>query len=215
MQTPPRPARTRSKLQETQSKRQACRAQICAVGRLTPPAATGSSRRLAVAARTGWVALASLLLLACASAPRGATEANLAKAQSGVPNGFALFEQNCASCHGKRGESVGRAPRVMGAGALPEYPPEHNVNADPAAGDPELLRLKAQTRPAGAPWRDPFRTALDLYRYVSTSMPLPADKVGSLTSDQYWAIVNFMLQAHGAQVPAEGVTQANANSVKL
>lgn len=215
MQTPPRPALTRSKLQEFQSKRQACRAQICAVGRLMPPAAIGSIRGLAIAARAGWVTVASSLVLACASGPRGATEANLAKAQSGVPNGFESFEQNCASCHGKRGESLGRAPRVMGAGALPEYPPEHNVNADPAAGDPELLRLRAQTRPAGAPWRDPFRTAQDLYRYVSTSMPLPADKVGSLTSEQYWAIINFMLLAHGAQVPPEGVTQANANSVRL
>lgn len=214
MQTPPRPALTRSKLQETKSKRQASRAQICAIGRLTPSAATGSSRRLG-AVRTGLLAAASSLLLACAGAPRGATEANLAKAQSGVPNGSALFEQNCAACHGRRGESVGRAPRVMGAGALPEYPPERNVNADPAAGDPELLRLRAQTRPAGAPWRDPFRTAQDLYRYVSTSMPLPADKVGSLSPEQYWAIVNFMLLAHGAQVPLGGVTPANANSVKL
>jgi len=129
--------------------------------------------------------------------------------------GFALFEEHCASCHGKRGESVGRAPRLMGAGALPEYPSEQNVNADPAAGDPELLRLRAHTRPAGAPWRDPFRSAQDLYRYVSRNMPLPADKAGSLSSEQYWAIVNFMLLAHGARVPSGGVTPANANSVKL
>jgi mono/diheme cytochrome c family protein len=203
-------------LQETQFKRQARRAQICAIGRLTPPAATGSSRRPSTAPRVRWLAATSaLLLLACASTPRGATAANLAKAQQVVPNGFELFEQNCAGCHGKRGESLGRAPRVMGAGALPEYPPERNLNADPAAGDPELLRLRAQTRPAGAPWRDPFRSAQDLYRYVSTSMPLPADKVGSLSAEQYWAIVNFMLLAHGAQVPPEGVTQANAHSVRL
>src|SRR6188768_786296 len=213
MQTPPRPALTRSKLQETQSKRQARRAQICAIGRLTPPAATGSRLESRAAARAGSVATLAVLLLSCASTPRGATDANLANAQQVVPNGFALFEQNCAGCHGKRGESQGRAPRVMGAGALPEYPPEHNLNADPAAGDPELLRLRAQTRPAGAPWRDTFRSAQDLYRYVSTSMPLPADKVGSLSSEQYWAIVNFMLLAHGAQVPPGGVTPANANSV--
>jgi mono/diheme cytochrome c family protein len=202
-------------LQETQSKRQACRAQICAIGRLTPPAATGSSS-LPKALRSAFLGAASaLLLVACSSTPRGATAANLAKAQRAAPSGAALFEQHCASCHGQRGESVGRAPRIMGAGALPELPPEHNVNADTAAGDPELLRLRAQTRPAGAPWRDPFRSAQDLYRYVSTSMPLPADKAGSLSPQQYWAIIDFMLQAHGAQVPPEGVTQTNANSVKL
>lgn len=103
----------------------------------------------------------------------------------------------------------------MGAFALPEFPPVPDVNADPAAGDPELLKLRAQTRPAGAPSRDPFRTAQDLFRYVSTSMPLPPDKAGSLQPEQYWAIIHFMLLAHGVQVPPEGVTAANASSVKL
>jgi hypothetical protein len=103
----------------------------------------------------------------------------------------------------------------MGQGALPEFPQEQSMNADPAAGDPELLRLRSQTRPAGAPSRDPFRTADDLYRYVSKNMPLPADKAGSLSADEYWAIINFILQAHGVRVPPEGVAAANASSVKL
>jgi hypothetical protein len=97
--------------------------------------------------------------VACASTPYGATDANMAKARSGSPNGYTLFERNCAGCHGERGESVSGAPRILGRGALPEFPQEHNVNADPAAGDAELLRLRALTRPAGAPWRDPFRSA--------------------------------------------------------
>jgi mono/diheme cytochrome c family protein len=152
---------------------------------------------------------------ACGSTQRGATDANMAKAQSGAPQGFALFEEHCSGCHGSRGESGSRAPRIMGEGALPEYPPERNVNADPAAGDPELLRLRAQTRPAGAPWRDPFRTADDVYRYVSKNMPLPAQKAGSLSPEQYWAIIDFVLRAHGVQVPPEGVTPNNASSLKL
>jgi mono/diheme cytochrome c family protein len=164
--------------------------------------------------RAGLVAVVALLL-ACASSPRGATDANLANARSAAPVGASLFEQHCASCHGQRGESVGRAPRIMGEGGLPERPPEHNVNADPAAGDPELLRLRAQTRPAGAPWRDPFRSAADLYGYVSKNMPLPAQKAGSLSPEQYWAIINFVLVAHGVRVPPEGVTASNASSVKL
>lgn len=139
----------------------------------------------------------------------------MAKARNGSPQGFALFEEHCSGCHGERGESGSRAPRLMGEGALPEYPPERNVNADPAAGDPELLRLRAQTRPAGAPWRDPFHTADDLYRYVSKNMPLPAQKAGSLSPEQYWAIINFVLLAHGVQVPPEGVTANNASSLKL
>jgi cytochrome c len=163
-----------------------------------------------------WAFVATVAMTAaCASTPHGATDANMAKAESGSPEGFASFKRNCAGCHGERGQSVSRAPRIMGQGALPEYPPEPNLNADPAAGDPELLRLRAQTRPAGAPSRDPFRTAEDLYRYVSKNMPLPADKAGALSADEYWKIINFMLLAHGVPVPPEGVTAANASSVKL
>jgi mono/diheme cytochrome c family protein len=164
----------------------------------------------------GWCSVVPVALAAaCAGTPRGATRANLAKARSGSPQGSDLFHQHCAGCHGKRGESVTGAPRILGAGALPEYPRERDLKADPASGDPELLRLQAQTRPSGAPWRDPFRTAQDLHRYVSEAMPLPADKAGSLTAEQYWAIVHFMLLAHGVQVPPEGVTANNASSVKL
>jgi mono/diheme cytochrome c family protein len=163
-----------------------------------------------------WALIATGALgVACASTPRGASDANMAKAQSGAPEGWSLFERNCAQCHGERGESAGRAPRVMGEGALPEFPQEQSMNADPASDDPELLLLRAQTRPAGAPSRDPFRTADDLYRYVSKSMPMPAKKAGSLSADEYWSILNFMLLGHGVRVPPEGVTAANASSVKL
>lgn len=160
-------------------------------------------------------AVAGLALLAgCAGMP-GATPKNMAKAQSEAPKGAASFQQNCAGCHGDRGQSVGRAPRVLGEGALPELPQESNPNTDPAAGDPELIRLRAQTRPQGAPSRDPFRTAEDLYRYVSKYMPMPPDKAGTLTAEEYWAIVNFMLLAHGVAVPPGGVNAQNAGSVKL
>ncbi|MGC4087745.1 MAG: cytochrome c [Polyangiaceae bacterium] len=159
--------------------------------------------------------LGAALLVACASAPRGATEANMAKGRGAAADGYALFEQQCASCHGERGESAGAAPRILGEGALPEYPVMQDANADPAAGDPELLRLRAQSRPAGAPSRDPFRTAQDLYGYVSTRMPLPAEKAGTLSPEQYWAVIHFMLLAHGVQVPPEGVNRNNASSVKL
>jgi len=198
-------------LHTEQSKRQAPHAQICAPSR--PVSATGSSPRWQ--SRLRLVALAAVLSGGCASTPRGASDANLALAKSSAPSGFASFERRCASCHGDRGQSVSRAPRIMGDGALPTYPAERDVNADPAAGDPELLKLHAQTRPAGAPWRDPFRTAQDLYRYVSQNMPLPADKAGSLSAEEYWAIVNFMLVAHGVQIPAGGVTRDNASSVRL
>lgn len=147
--------------------------------------------------------------------PRGATPAQLAQAKGEVPEGYAVFQQRCAPCHGERGESVSNAPAILGPGALPEYPRERNLNATAASGDPELLRLEAQTRPAGAPWRDPFRTASDLYRYTSKNMPLPAESAGTLSPDQYWAVVNFMLVAQGVALPAGGVNPANASSVRI
>lgn len=196
---------------------------------VTPPAGGHPRRAEPCSARrrtlSSWAATRALaklrslvgvgLLAACAGTQRGPSDANFAKARSGSPAGFALFEEHCASCHGERGESVGKAPSILGEGALPEYPREHDINADPAAGDPELLRLRAQTRPLGAPSRDPFRTADDLYRYVSKNMPLPAQKAGSLSPEHYWAIVSFMLLAQGVALPAEGVTPKNASSLKL
>ena len=45
--------------------------------------------------------------------------------------------------------------------------------------------------------------------------PLPQARVGSLTPDEYWAVVNFMLVAHGVPVPPEGVNASNAKNVPL
>jgi mono/diheme cytochrome c family protein len=195
-----------------------------AVDALTAPQCTGPtvSRRvfaghwrtcLQIGVRCGLLA-ALALGFDCATMPRGATEANMARARNDSAEGSALFQQYCAGCHGERGESVSSAPRILGEGALPEYPRELNINADPAAGDPELLRLRARTRPAGAPRRNPFRSAQDLYEYVSKKMPA-GKEAGSLSAGQYWAIVNFMLLAHGVQVPPGGVNEGNAGSVKL
>lgn len=159
--------------------------------------------------------ITAAVLAACASTPYGATEPNLARARGAASHGATLFQQRCAGCHGERGESTTGAPRILGEGALPEYPRARNVNADPASGDPEALRLQAQSRPAGAPWRDPFRTAQDLHGYVSKNMPPSEKKRELLSAEDYWAILHFMLLAHGAPVPAEGVTETNAASVKL
>ena len=159
------------------------------------------------------VPLLLALPLACASAPLGASGEAITRARDQSAHGATLFEQHCSSCHGARGEG-GSAPAILGPGALPEFPREHDVNTSQAASDPELLRAQALTRPAGAPWRDPFRTAQDLYGFVSTQMPRPKAKMGSLSSDDYWEIVSFMLIVQGANIPAGGVRQ-NASAVRV
>jgi hypothetical protein len=46
-------------------------------------------------------------------------------------------------------------------------------------------------------------------------MPRAPEKPGSLQPEEYWAIINFMLIAHGVYVPPGGVSAQNARSVKL
>jgi hypothetical protein len=60
-----------------------------------------------------------------------------------------------------------------------------------------------------------LRTAGDLFSYVSTSMPLPQGKVGTLTGREYWDVVEFILRAEGIELPDRGLSAANANEIAL
>jgi hypothetical protein len=101
----------------------------------------------------------------------------------------------------------------MGPGALPEFPRDKPVSSDSALTDPQLLQIEAQARPAGAAWRDSFRNAQDLYNF--TSQQMPKREKGKLKPDGYWAVVNFLLAAQGAVLPAGGVGPANASSIPI
>jgi mono/diheme cytochrome c family protein len=60
-----------------------------------------------------------------------------------------------------------------------------------------------------------YKTAKDLFDYVSVQMPLPKSAAGSLKPREYWAIVNFMVAAHGKDLPSGGLKADNAASVSL
>lgn len=60
-----------------------------------------------------------------------------------------------------------------------------------------------------------FATAKDLFDYVHVQMPLPKASAGKLAEGEYWAIVSFMVAAHGKELPAGGLSAANAASVAL
>jgi cytochrome c len=159
------------------------------------------------------LAAATVLVIAgCSTAPLGSTEANYGKASS-LP-GADIYARACASCHGQRGEGLGQAPAVMGSGALPLYERDPSTTSNPAFQDIAEQQRK-QSLPPGADTRGAFRTATDLFNYVSREMPLPKSKAGSLSQEQYWAVVNFLLVGHGSAVPAGGVTAANAESVEI
>lgn len=160
-----------------------------------------------------WSALPLAALGACSATPLGATEAGVLAARQKAPGGAEIFERECASCHGKRGEGLSAAPNIMGLGALPVYA------RDPSTSNSLTVSQEAQQqdRPQslGDERRQPFKTAQDLYNYVSRRMPLPNARIGSLTEEQYWAVVNFVLVAHGISVPEGGANPQNAATIQL
>jgi mono/diheme cytochrome c family protein len=143
----------------------------------------------------------------------GATPADLARAQDQAKQGATTYANECAKCHGQRGEGLGGIPALLGPGALPEYPRDIASSGDPALADPQLLQIEAQARPAGAGRRDPFRNAQDLFNFTSTRMP--KGRPGELKPNEYWDVVNFIFAAQGASMPVGGIGPANASSVQL
>jgi mono/diheme cytochrome c family protein len=158
------------------------------------------------------LALSIAVLGGCSATPLGATDAGIAAAREKMPAGADVYQRECASCHGRRGEGLSAAPNIMGAGALPVYARDPStLGATGSAASQEQDRM----RPPGEQSRVPFRTAQDLYDFVSKWMPLPQARVGTLEPAEYWAVVNFILVAHGVAVPAGGVTPENAKSIQL
>ncbi|HEY4106558.1 MAG TPA: cytochrome c [Polyangiaceae bacterium] len=158
--------------------------------------------------------LIALALAACSVTPLGASDTGIAQARAKAAPGADLFDRNCASCHGRHGEGLTTAPPIMGPGALSKYPRDDSSSSNPAFATNANVQQDTARVP-GQPRRGAFETAQDLFDYVSTRMPLPKSAAGTLKPDEYWAIVNFMLIAHGLAVPTEGVTAANAKSVQL
>jgi mono/diheme cytochrome c family protein len=157
--------------------------------------------------------ICGLIGLGCAAIQLGATPADIARAKGQADRGATVFANECARCHGQRGEGIGSASAILGPGALPEYPRALVGSTDPAQSDPQLLQIEAQARPAGSAWRDQFRTAQDLFNFVSTRMP--KGNAGKLPQPDYWAVVSFMLAVQGAKVSASGLGPTNASSIPI
>lgn len=117
---------------------------------------------------------------AAAEAPPAAAEAPAAPEapktnpfQDQVAAGQVLYGKHCGECHGASGND-GKAPPVVGLdkGALPLDPPK-----------------KSKTR------KTQFKTVADVADYVVKNMP--PKKAGTLTADEYFAILAFDLHANG------------------
>lgn len=149
---------------------------------------------------------------ACATTPLGATDAQLAKARAATPTGAEVYAAQCARCHGDRGQGKS-APQLIGVGGLPKFPRASSDRTQQFT-DPQEIDQQVHTRPPGTPTREAFNNAGDVFNYVSKNMP-KGDLAGTLKPEEYWAVVTFILTAHGVQLPPEGVTPQNAESIGL
>jgi mono/diheme cytochrome c family protein len=154
--------------------------------------------------------LLGVLAVACSVTPRGASDPNLAIARDKAAQGASVFARECAGCHGQRGEGV-TAPAILGSDGLPLYPRDPSQSTLAANTDPNEQQLRQQLNPGGMPSRQSFKTAQDVYEYVHLKMP--AKRAGTLTTQDYWAVVNFMLVAQGLKVPDKGIDSGNAREV--
>jgi cytochrome c len=109
---------------------------------------------------------------------------------SQVAQGQTLYAEHCASCHGDSGQGTSHGPRVVGLaqGALPLAPRQ------------------------GSQRTTQFVTVADVGTFAATHMP--PDHPGSLSADQYWAILAFDLHANGVDLP-KPIDGSNAKDVVL
>lgn len=159
------------------------------------------------------IVVGALGALACATTPLGATGEEIGRGRGLAAQGATVFTNECATCHGQRGEGLAASPAILGPGALPEFPRAADSGSDPTLLDPQLAQIKAQTRPAGAASRDRFRNALDLYNF--TFRHLPRTRAQDMKDVDYWNVVNFMLAAQGVSPPPGGIGPANAASIPI
>ncbi len=104
--------------------------------------------------------------------------------------GGKLYGKHCAKCHGEAGQGTRKGPPVVGKEALPLDPP-----------------ATAKVR------KTQFHTAQDVAAFVAAKMP--ANKPGSLTIEQYYAILAFDLKANGVDVSTRKLDPQSAAEIKL
>ena len=131
--------------------------------------------------------LAGLAAAACGGARHGGALAPAVEEQ--VDTGEGLFRRRCAQCHGSEGRG-GRAPNVIGAGALGAKPP-------PGA----KMRTEA------------FPTAAELLAWTSKKMP--PGTASDLTPSEHAALVAYMLEASGFSLGPAPLDAESAKLIKL
>ena len=140
----------------------------------------------------GRFATAAILAGALVAVVDSSSAFTLAQAQDGAR----VYARQCARCHGPKGEGKDaafnglRAPEVIGAGALPLKP-----------------------RPSQQLRKTEFRTAKDVYEFVSATMP--ADQPAILSAEEYWGVIAFILEKNGTVSDEKPLTDASSALITL
>lgn len=134
--------------------------------------------------------LVGSLLFGVLAACGGGNEAAAPHPTDQVAWGQQLYAKHCANCHGDQGQGSAKAPPVVGKDALPLNPP---------------ATAKHRTTQ--------FHTGADVFAFVKANMP--ARSPGSLTDEQYAAILAFDLKANGIDLGGKQVDTTTAASFVL
>lgn len=108
--------------------------------------------------------------------------------------GAVLYAQQCAGCHGPRGEGVRPAPKLIGTSPAAGYVFANDGKAD---------------RTIGNYW--PYATTV--YDYVKRAMPLAAP--GTLTPNQTYSLVAFLLSENGVIAATATMNAQTLPAVKM
>jgi cytochrome c len=113
-----------------------------------------------------------------------------------VQFGAWVFRRQCVRCHGADGQGKDdawkglRAPELVGPGVFPVDP-----------------------RPYQQIRRREFRTVLDVFWFVSASMP--ADQPATLEPEEYWSVLAFILRSNGVAPDGAALGEKTAGELPV
>jgi cytochrome c len=136
----------------------------------------------------GALALIAVMLCACGLARAFTAEQ--------VDKGRDVFRLQCARCHGPDGQGITNIYRGMTA------PPLIAPSAFPL--DPRPYQKMRHFQ---------FRTVRDVYEFASAVMP--ADQPASLSTDEYWDAIAYLLNANGMAVNGQILNEDAAANMPL
>ncbi len=136
--------------------------------------------------------IACLVSLLAACQQSSHTEsAKYSTASSQIEHGAKVFAANCAKCHGDAGQGTDDAPPLVGKNALPLKP-----------------------RPDQKLRKTDFHTVMDVANFATKNMPPKPEQRAKLTTDDYWAVLAFDVNANGISLK-EPLGPNNASSFVL